>query len=192
MTLAVYKKKRNFKKTPEPLGIRSSKKKKLSFVVQRHHASHLHYDFRLEMEGVLKSWAVPKGPSMVAGEKRLAVQVEDHPLPYGKFYGEIPKGNYGAGIVEIWDKGTYLPMEKGENEKVLQQQLKKGDLKFNLNGTYLKGAFALVRMKGDNEKNWLLIKKSDEFAAKNFKIDIIPALKSPAKKSSVKKKFIPI
>src|SRR5687768_8437638 len=102
MGLTVYKQKRNFKKTPEPSGKRGSRKKRLRFVVQRHDATRLHYDFRLEMEGVLKSWAVPKGPFMKPGEKRLPVMVEDHPLTYGKFYGEIPKGNYGAGTVDIW------------------------------------------------------------------------------------------
>lgn len=185
MSLALYRKKRNFKKTTEPRAVKGQKKSNLSFVVQRHHASHLHYDFRLEMQGVLKSWAVPKGPSMVAGEKRLAVMVEDHPLPYGKFYGEIPKGNYGAGVVEIWDNGTYTPMIQNVNpEKSLTAQLHKGDLKFILNGKHLKGAFALVRMHDDTGKNWLLIKKSDEHAQKHFKIENVDAIKSPVKKKA--------
>ena len=179
MSLSLYKKKRNFADTPEPRAIKGSKKSKLSFVIQRHDASHLHYDFRLELEGVLKSWAVPKGPSMIAGEKRLAVMVEDHPLPYGKFYGEIPKGNYGAGTVEIWDKGQYKPLEENDNaEKSLLAQLHKGDLKFILNGTHLRGAFALVRMNDGTEKNWLLIKKKDEYALQSFKIETIHSLKS--------------
>src|SRR4051812_1833672 len=139
MGLAKYKQKRNFENTPEPESVVAKGNGKLSFVVQRHDASHLHYDFRLEMEGVLKSWAVPKGPSMKAGEKRLAVHVEDHPLEYGKFFGEIPKGNYGAGIVEIWDNGAYEPVEteKGNTaEKTLLNQYKKGDLKFIMHGKY--------------------------------------------------------
>lgn len=183
MSLTLYKKKRNFANTPEPGAVKGKKGPKLTFVVQRHFASRLHYDFRLEMEGVLKSWAVPKGPSMVNGEKHLAVMVEDHPLPYGKFYGEIPEGNYGAGLVEIFDNGTYKPLEPAEDaEKSLLKQLEKGDLKIILDGTYLKGAFALVRMNDGSGKNWLLIKKSDEFSLSSFKIEDIPALKSPDKK----------
>src|SRR4051812_24024256 len=139
MVLDIYRKKRNFGQTPEPSTGKEKSSSKLTFVVQRHDASHLHYDFRLEMDGVLKSWAVPKGPSMKAGERRLAVHVEDHPLTYGKFYGEIPEGNYGAGIVEIWDNGTYEPVEteKGNTaEKTLLNQYKKGDLKFIMHGKY--------------------------------------------------------
>jgi bifunctional non-homologous end joining protein LigD len=180
MGLAVYKQKRNFKNTPEPEEGLKKKSASLTFVVQRHDASHLHYDFRLEMEGVLKSWAVPKGPSMKAGEKRLAVFVEDHPLPYGKFYGEIPKGNYGAGTVDIWDNGTYTSMEKptkGTVEKQLLSQLKKGDLKFVLKGKHLNGAFALVRINDGLEKNWLLIKKKDSYALADYDISKIDPVK---------------
>ncbi|MFZ0282891.1 MAG: DNA polymerase ligase N-terminal domain-containing protein, partial [Bacteroidales bacterium] len=149
MSLAAYKKKRDFKSTPEPRSVKATGKKvRLTFVVQKHNATRLHYDFRLEMEGVLKSWAIPKGPSMVAGEKRLAIMVEDHPLPYGRFYGEIPEGNYGAGRVEIWDKGTYKPVTETEDpEKNLLEMLGKGDIKFSLNGTYLKGRFAIFHLK---------------------------------------------
>jgi bifunctional non-homologous end joining protein LigD len=186
MGLAKYKQKRNFENTPEPKSVVGKGNGKLSFVVQRHDASHLHYDFRLEMEGVLKSWAVPKGPSMKAGEKRLAVMVEDHPLAYGKFYGEIPKGNYGAGTVDLWDNGTYTPLENTDNdkaEKLLLTQLKKGDLKFILKGKHLKGAFALVRINDDTEKNWLLIKKKDDYAVANYDIaDIKPLKKFGQKK----------
>lgn len=183
MSLSLYKKKRDFKNTPEPTAKKENKKSKLSFVVQRHDASHLHYDFRLEMQGVLKSWAVPKGPSMKAGEKRLAVMVEDHPYDYGKFSGEIPKGNYGAGTVDIWDSGTYEPMDTTGGEKLLLAQLKKGDLKINLNGKYLKGNFALVRMHGDTDKNWLLIKKNDAYALKDFDIEKFKPIKKHLKKS---------
>lgn len=179
MSLEVYKKKRDFKSTPEPVSSEKKGKSALSFVVQRHNASHLHYDFRLEMEGVLKSWAVPKGPSMVAGEKRLAMMVEDHPLSYGKFYGEIPEGNYGAGTVEIWDEGTYVPVEtKGDPEKNLLAQLSKGNIKFIIKGNHLKGEFALVHFHGRKENEWLLIKKQDEFAVPHYEIEKVQPIKS--------------
>ena len=190
MALNLYRKKRNFGETPEPSGKKEKSSPKLTFVVQRHHASHLHYDFRLEMEGVLKSWAVPKGPSMKAGERRLAVHVEDHPLAYGKFYGEIPEGNYGAGIVEIWDNGTYVPLESEagkSEEKLLLHQYFKGDLKFVLKGKHLKGAFALVRMNDGTDKNWLLIKKSDEYAEKSYNIASIDPVKPFGKKKTSSK-----
>ena len=187
MALNLYRKKRNFGETPEPSGKKEKASEKLTFVVQRHQASHLHYDFRLEMDGVLKSWAVPKGPSMKAGERRLAVHVEDHPLAYGKFYGEIPEGNYGAGIVEIWDNGTYTPLDPDASksaEKLLLQQYHKGDLKFVLKGKHLKGAFALVRMNDGTDKNWLLIKKSDEYSAKSYNIASIDPVKPFGKKKT--------
>jgi bifunctional non-homologous end joining protein LigD len=187
MALELYRKKRNFEATPEPSTGKAKTSPKLTFVVQRHHASHLHYDFRLEMDGVLRSWAVPKGPSMKAGERRLAVHVEDHPLTYGKFYGEIPEGNYGAGIVEIWDNGTYAPLEpeKGKTaENQFLAQYEKGDLKFVLKGKHLKGAFALVRMNDGTDKNWLLIKKSDEHAVKSYAIGTIDPVKAFKKKNT--------
>ncbi len=182
MGLQHYNKKRQFDKTPEPKGKTKSSGKQLRFVVQRHHASRLHYDFRLEMEGVLKSWAVPKGPSLNPTDKRLAVEVEDHPFSYRTFKGIIPEGNYGAGVVEIFDEGTYTPLEnpdKKPNEKVLLEALKKGDLKIVLNGGKLNGAFALVRLNDESGKNWLLIKKKDESAiTKNYDIEKIAPLKS--------------
>jgi bifunctional non-homologous end joining protein LigD len=186
-----YREKRNFGETPEPSSGKEKSSAKLTFVVQRHDASHLHYDFRLEMDGVLKSWAVPKGPSMKAGERRLAVHVEDHPLAYGKFYGEIPEGNYGAGIVDLWDNGTYEPLEpeKGKSaEKVFLHQYYKGDLKFILKGKHLKGAFALVRMNDGTDKNWLLIKKSDEHAVKSYNIASIDPIKAYHKKKPASSK----
>ena len=185
MALRLYRKKRNFEATPEPSSGKEKSSAKLTFVIQRHDASHLHYDFRLEMDGVLKSWAVPKGPSMNPGDRRLAIEVEDHPLAYGKFYGEIPEGNYGAGIVEIWDNGTYTPLEpeKGKSaEKQLLHQYHKGDLKFILKGKHLQGAFALVRMNDGTDKHWLLIKKSDEHAVKSYDIASIDPIKPVHKK----------
>ena len=186
MSLAIYKKKRDFKSTPEPRSAkRAGKKSKLSFVVQRHNATRLHYDFRLEMNGVLKSWAIPRGPSMVAGEKRLAIMVEDHPLPYGKFYGRIPEGNYGAGTVEIWDKGAYTSSFESENpEGDLLKMLEKGDMKLFLNGTHLKGRFALFHLNdGEKGNEWMLVKKADEFATGGFDIESVQPLKSRASKT---------
>ena len=207
MALTEYKRKRNFKDTPEPGGkLERSKKKR--FVVQRHQATRLHYDFRLEMDGVLKSWAVPKGPSLNPGDKRLAVMVEDHPVSYIGFTGVIPEGNYGAGEVEIWDEGTYEPIDAKSNkisEKEALKMLESGQVKVVLHGTHLKGEFALVRLK--DEKNWLLIKHRDEGATdKEYDIEkVLPvkmikevvrdkrklkaaeAKKTAAKKSATKK-----
>jgi bifunctional non-homologous end joining protein LigD len=169
MSLTLYKKKRSFDNTPEPAGKKKSTTRGLKFVVQKHDASHLHYDFRLEMEGVLKSWAVPKGPSLNPQDKRLAMMVEDHPYDYRTFEGTIPEGNYGAGTVMVWDEGTYEalahenePIKK--QEKTLLEELKKGDVKIVLHGEKLKGAFALVKMKSRGENTWLLIKKQDNKA----------------------------
>ncbi|MBX9853479.1 MAG: non-homologous end-joining DNA ligase [Cytophagaceae bacterium] len=168
MGLKEYKAKRKFADTPEPSGkIKEDKKGEHRFVVQKHHASHLHYDFRLEIEGVLKSWAVPKGPSMNPADKRLAMMVEDHPFEYGKFEGIIPPGNYGAGTVMVWDEGTYhVPGLEGRelNEKELKKALREGNLKFVLEGKKLKGEFALVHMKRGKGNEWLLFKKADKYS----------------------------
>jgi bifunctional non-homologous end joining protein LigD len=166
MALEEYRKKRDFTKTPEPAGVvKATKGRELFFCVQKHLASHLHYDFRLEHNGVLLSWAVPKGPSLDPKTKRLAMKVEDHPLEYGEFEGVIPEG-YGAGIVMLWDRGTWTP----EIEDV-DAALKKGDLKFTLNGYKLKGSWVLVRTggryagaRGGGDRSWLLIKHRDEWA----------------------------
>jgi bifunctional non-homologous end joining protein LigD len=168
MSLQLYRKKRAFNKTPEPTGGKASKDQ-LRFVIQKHAASHLHYDFRLEMEGVLKSWAVPKGPSTDPSIKRLAMMVEDHPYDYRNFEGIIPKGQYGGGTVIIWDEGTYAPSEgahgtKAAMEKDLLRQLYKGRLRFVLNGQKLKGEFALVKSSYQGEKSWLLMKVKDKYA----------------------------
>ena len=167
MALTLYNKKRNFKETAEPQGKVKKSASKLIFVIQRHKASRLHYDFRLELDGVLKSWAVPKGPSLNPKDKRLAMMVEDHPYDYKDFEGIIPEGNYGAGIVEIWDNGTYADIENSPEEKAVKNiraGLKKGNLKFQLFGKKLKGEFALVKLKGKEDNSWLLIKHNDEYA----------------------------
>jgi len=154
MKLSDYHKKRDFKKTSEPSGQGSDPVTSLIFVVQKHHASHLHYDFRLAIDGVLKSWAIPKGPSLQPAEKRLAVMTEDHPLEYANFEGVIPQGEYGAGTVEIWDRGTWEPISD------LKTWLKTRKLEFVLHGKKLQGVWVLVGFK-DEPKNWLLIKKKD-------------------------------
>ncbi len=163
MALEEYKRKRNFAKSPEPEGtVAPRKKRELFFCVQKHLASHLHYDFRLEHNGVLLSWAVPKGPSLDPGTKRLAMMVEEHPFDYGEFEGVIPSG-YGAGIVMLWDVGTWIP----EVDDV-DAALKKGDLKFTLDGYKLKGSWVLVRTKGkwggSGDRSWLLIKHRDDWS----------------------------
>lgn len=142
-------------------------KQRLSFVVHEHHASHLHYDFRLEMQDVLKSWAVPKGPSMNPSDKRLAIMVEDHLLEYGKFEGIIPQGYYGAGAVVIWDKGYYLVV----GNKKPEDQLRVGRIEFILHGKKLKGGFALIHLKG-KKNQWLLIKREDRYADEKWKIKL--------------------
>ncbi|MBA4167666.1 MAG: DNA ligase, partial [Chitinophagaceae bacterium] len=168
MALTTYKQKRSFNQTPEPTGGKA-KAGELRFVIQKHDASRLHYDFRLEMEGVLKSWAVPKGPSTDPAIRRLAMMVEDHPYDYRDFEGIIPEGNYGAGTVIVWDEGTYTPIEnfpdKKSQEKYLLKQLKEGSLKFVLYGKKLKGEFALVRTNGMGDNSWLLIKHRDKYAS---------------------------
>jgi bifunctional non-homologous end joining protein LigD len=169
MSLTRYRKKRNFGKTAEPKAKVKRSADQLIFVVQRHKASHLHYDFRIEAEGVLKSWAVPKGPSMNPKDKRLAMMVEDHPYDYKDFEGIIPEGNYGAGIVEVWDKGTVSDMDdsdKRTSEKKLLEGIRKGNLKFKLKGRKLKGEFALVRLRTAGENSWLLIKHNDAYASR--------------------------
>ena len=170
--LETYAKKRDFAKTPEPSGKaagRAAKAKAPRFVVQMHRASRLHYDFRLEADGVLKSWAVPKGPSFDTHEKRLAMAVEDHPLDYREFEGTIPSGNYGAGEVIVWDRGTYRLLEGTS----VSEQIAKGSLKFEMSGEKLKGAFALVHIKGrgGEENAWLLIKERDEFVDPAWRIE---------------------
>ena len=160
MALETYRKKRDFSATPEPEG-RAGKTGGRSFVIQKHDATRLHYDFRLEMDGVLKSWAVTKGPSLDPGEKRLAVHVEDHPLDYGDFEGTIPKGQYGGGTVIVWDRGTWSPI--GDAEKAYA----KGHMEFELHGEKLSGRWHLVRMRGksgEKRDNWLLIKGDDDQA----------------------------
>jgi DNA ligase D-like protein (predicted 3'-phosphoesterase) len=167
MSLTEYNQKRNFNSTVEPEGGMKKSTSELIFVVQKHAASHLHYDFRLEMDGVLKSWAIPKGPSMNPADKRLAIMVEDHPYSYKDFEGTIPEGNYGAGNVIVWDNGTYTLADyknAGNLETKLKSDLQKGHLSFILIGKKLKGEFALVKLKTKQENTWLLIKSKDQYA----------------------------
>jgi bifunctional non-homologous end joining protein LigD len=152
-----YVKKRRFDKTPEPRGT-IAKRRRYRYVIQKHRATALHYDFRLEADGVLKSWAVPKGPSLDPAQKRLAMQVEDHPIEYGGFEGVIPEGEYGGGTVMLWDTGTYEP----EIDDV-GKALRAGELRFTLHGKKLKGGWVLVRTGG---RKWLLIKRKDRYASK--------------------------
>jgi len=209
MSLTTYKNKRNFSNTAEPEGGKSKKGTHI-FVVQRHHASRIHYDFRLEVAGVLKSWAVPKGPSLNPGDKRLAMHVEDHPYDYKDFEGEIPAGNYGAGTVYIWDKGSFelLHADGKDFDKTALKEIKEGNLKIVLKGKKLKGEFALVKMKGREENSWLLLKHKDKYAVTaaynsedytpkrviekgiRFKEKEHPG-RAPAKKVAVKKKARP-
>jgi bifunctional non-homologous end joining protein LigD len=168
MPLEEYAAKRNFNNTAEPAAVKSIKdKKQLLFVIHKHYASRLHFDLRLELDGVLKSWAVPKGPTVNPKEKKLAVMVEDHPLEYGDFEGVIPAENYGAGQVYIWDRGTYHAYDTDDyirSQEIFRDGLDKGHLTFILEGKILKGEFALIRLKKASPKDWLLIKKNDEFA----------------------------
>ncbi len=171
MPLEKYRAKRNFKVTSEPKGSSKSKAaaKQLAFVVQKHQASHLHYDFRLEWRGVLLSWAIPKGPSLDPSVKRLAMEVEDHPLEYGGFEGSIPEGEYGGGTVMVWDSGTWEPEDAD-----VDASLKKGELKFELAGSKLKGSWVIVRTRPlgkSGRSSWLLIKHKDRYASSNDVID---------------------
>ena len=170
MTLTKYNKKRASRTSPEPIGKKhSSKNTKRIFVVQKHDAGRLHYDFRIEMDGALKSWAIAKGPSLNPSDRRLAIRVEDHPYDYKDFEGTIPEGNYGAGNVIVWDIGTFDGIEKGKflNEKEMLKNLREGHLSLNLYGHKLKGEFSLIQMKGKRENEWLLIKKEDRYASAN-------------------------
>jgi bifunctional non-homologous end joining protein LigD len=167
-SLSEYKKKRKFDKTPEPGPKKKRTRSGRIFVVQKHRATQLHYDFRLEAEGVLKSWAVPKGPSLDPKVKRLAMQVEDHPVDYAKFEGVIPEGEYGGGTVMVWDYGTYEP----EGNQDVAESLRKGELKFSLDGQKLQGAWVLVRTRN---RQWLLIKHRDHYTTEEEVVDLAPA-----------------
>ena len=167
--LEEYSRKRSFDKTPEPAPKPVARQAKGNyFCVQRHDATRLHYDFRLEIDGVLKSWAVPKGPSLEPLAKHLAMHVEDHPIDYGSFEGNIPKGEYGGGSVMLWDRGTFDLLGDAPGD----EQIKRGDLKFRLHGEKLEGEFALVHMRGRGKGNeWLIIKKKDAFAQPGWNIE---------------------
>lgn len=175
MSLEKYNSKRNFKKTHEPKGTKKASSGILRFVVQKHAATRLHYDFRLEINGVLVSWAVPKGPSANPEDKRLAIQTEDHPMAYIDFEGIIPQGQYGGGTVIVWDHGTYHAEGNEDVSKdnlLMKKQLTEGAIKIVLNGEKLKGVWHMVLMKGDEEaRQWLLMKSKDQFADAQNKFD---------------------
>ena len=172
--LGEYRRKRDFTRTAEPEGAKApASRRTLAFVIQKHAASQLHFDLRLELDGVMKSWAVPKGPSLDPSVKRLAMQVEDHPVEYNTFEGTIPEGEYGGGTVMLWDRGTYSYWEKAPDPvERLREGYAGGDLKFSLRGKRLQGTWVLVRLRrGDPEKpQWLLIKHRDEYAKPGFDI----------------------
>jgi DNA ligase D-like protein (predicted 3'-phosphoesterase) len=164
-SLAIYRAKRNFRRTPEPRGSRRRKGADWPpiFVVQEHTAKRLHYDFRLEVDGVLKSWAIPKGPSLDPREKRLAMQTENHPIEYARFEGDIPAGEYGAGRMVLWDRGTYEPLPSRTGEPVtMAEAVDEGRVRVWLKGRKLSGAFALTRMGAGPRPRWLLVKMKDE------------------------------
>ena len=164
MPLGDYRKKRDFARTPEPAGVAEAGLAAADggvYVIQKHHAAHLHYDLRLESRGVLRSWAVPKGPSLDPADKRLAVEVEDHPLDYAGFEGGIPEGEYGAGAVVVWDRGTFRP----QGGATFEEMLAKGAVKVEIAGEKLRGGFALIRTRlGGKKTNWLLVKEKDGHA----------------------------
>ena len=176
--LSTYWKKRDFGVTSEPRGEVAAKHPRLSFVIQKHAASRLHYDFRLELDGTLVSWAVPKGPSLDPHVRRMAVHVEDHPLSYAGFEGVIPKGQYGAGTVEVWDRGTWTPIEDP------REGLRRGRLKFELDGEKLHGNWMLVRMdkrREERQEPWLLIKENDEAARPAAEYDVVQEMPESVK-----------
>ena len=172
-SLIEYKRKRDFDKTAEPAGkaVKARGRHMLRFVIQKHAASHLHFDFRLELDGVMKSWAVPKGPSYDPGTRRLAMQVEDHPIEYNTFEGTIPKGEYGGGTVMLWDRGTY-EAEAGGGEDALREAYERGDLKILMHGKRMRGGWVLVRMRHDEsgKAQWLLIKHRDDDADADYDV----------------------
>jgi bifunctional non-homologous end joining protein LigD len=168
MPLEHYRNKRRFTETPEPAGRPRRSSSRHIFVVQKHAASHLHYDFRLAIDGVLASWAVPKGPSMNPADKRLAIRTEDHPLEYAEFEGLIPEGQYGAGTVMVWDTGPYEPLDGNSPS----EQLARGKIDVVLHGTKLRGGFTLVRTGMASQKErWLLVKQRDEYADPSWDIE---------------------
>ena len=173
--LEPYREKRQFTRTPEPYGEEEAPSAKPIFVVQKHDASHLHYDFRLEISGVLKSWAVPKGPSADSKVKRLAMPTEDHPFDYAGFEGNIPEGNYGAGTVMVWDTGTYSNLREakpaGGGQATMDKAVTEGKIEVRLDGKKLKGNYALIRT-GLQGKGWLLFKMKDEFDRPGYDIAV--------------------